>query len=872
MLERNNLKRFVLVGAILFLTISHFAGAQSGTVEGIEIQGLRRMSEDAFLHAMGVRVGDPYEVTLIRSRFKDLWDLGLFEDISIETALGEQGGQVLIIKVRERPRLVSVSYDENKSITRTQIEDRLEERGFPLKLGKPLDLGAVFFAEAVIRDLLAERGFLDGKVTADIRKVTATTRAVDFKIVSGGKTRIREIRFSGNNVFSKRKLTGALKLVEARKPYWPWSKKNLYHPLKWDQDAANIRDLYRNSGYLDAVIHAPSVEVLRPDTEKQAPQSEEADVLEVHEDAVDGVVAVDVPEDVPAEAPPDETAKQRRKRLEREEKQRKQDRKKERNSEEHSKHWAVLNVEIAEGQQYTLGEISFEGNDRFKTENLRRMIPLAEGDVLQGNLLDVGIKGISDLYENIGHLYSSVVRSYNRHTDEAVADVAITIEEDVPYIVSRIDFKGNHSTRDKVLRREMLIAEGEVYSRTLLDISRQKINQLGYWQSQVEPLIVPKPDEHAVDVTIEGQEQGRNEIQIGGGYSGFDGAFFSGVYSTRNFLGRGQTVSVSLQVGGRSNRYQISFQEPWFLNRPVLLGFSVFLQEVDYGTSLRSDSTGFGVILGRRVGRFSNFNVGYNYELVSSTTFLTASRNVVSENVISRVTPVYSFSTVNNPYRPTRGISLRVSAQIAGGPLGGDTAFIKPVARLIGYKRVWGKTYLSVHTQLGYISEWADGSEPSSSNINGIPRFQRFWLGGETLGPRVFESRTITPRRYVVVVGDQIVDVVNDPRGLPSDDVVGDGGQPFRIEVGGNRMWLAQTEYVIPMNQQMELAFFLDAGDSLFEDQSMDLSTTRVSAGVEARFHLPIFPVPLRLIYGVAVRELDGDRSSNFTFSIGKSF
>ena len=126
---------------------------------------------------------------------------------------------------------------------------------------------------------------------------------------------------------------------------------------------------------------------------------------------------------------------------------------------------------------------------------------------------------------------------------------------------------------------------------------------MGYFQIPDEPVIEPVEDDNQVNVLFRGEEQGRNEIQIGGGYSGLDGAFFNGVYSTRNFMGRGQIVSAALQIGGRASRYQLSFQEPWFLNRPLLFGFSVFRRDIDYGSSLRSTSTGGGLILGKRLTR-----------------------------------------------------------------------------------------------------------------------------------------------------------------------------------------------------------------------------------------------------------------------------
>ncbi len=204
--------------------------------------------------------------------------------------------------------------------------------------------------------------------------------------------------------------------------------------------------------------------------------------------------------------------------------------------------------------------------------------------------------------------------------------------------------------------------------------------------------------------------------------------------------------------------------------------------------------------------------------------------------------------------------------------LGGSVSYIRPLAFYTSYRRGFGRSYFAFHGELGVVRDFGEQPLVGTSNIEGVPRFQRFWLGGDTLGPRVFETRTITPRRFVKLEGGVITDVVGDITGLPPDGFIQINGVPVLIEVGGDRMYLWQSELVFPLNQQAEVALFLDAGDALFEDTNLNFASMRVSAGVEVRFHLPIFPVPLRLIYGVPLRELDGDQSSSFTFSIGRSF
>jgi outer membrane protein insertion porin family len=863
--------------AILLLSVPGVVSAQSGTVERITVYGLSRMDIQAFMWLFDISEGDAYDEEIVRRQFRALWDKHLFEDITIEAEPGPQGGTVLVVKVRERPVLSSITYEENKVLTRTQIEDHFKERQIELRLGQALDMGQVFFAEAAIRDLFGQKGFLDATVEAKVLEVTTTSRALEFTMTPGGKTRIRRIKFTGNEVFSNRKLKKMLKLVQERKWYWPWSSKNLYHPIKWDQDVAGVRDAYQNRGYIDIETHAPIVEV-RQKKKKAGRKQGQQDAQEEEPQPVAPEPEAKQPEQETIEPAEPLTPKQQKKLEEKRRKEEKRARKQARKAKQkESKRWVYLTVPITEGPQYELGEITIEGNEVYPDPILRGQIPVAEGATLNNGALKIGVDRITRMYEDRGYLYANVVQRIQRREEGYTADVTVTVEEDRPYHVGRIEFRGNSATHDRVLRREMQLMEGDLFSRSKLDLSRIKVNQLGYFQVTGEPLIEPIEKENKVRITLPGIEQGRNEIQVGGGFSGLEGAFFSGIYSTRNFLGRGQVVSTAIQVGGRSNRYQISFQEPWFLGRPYLFGVSLFRRDTDFGSNLTSEADGLGILLGRRLGPFSRFNLNYSFEQVTSRSRTAGTATgegtvLETENEISSITPIYVFSTINSPYRPNRGMSVTTSVQVAGGPLGGSVSYVKPLINATRYQRAFGRSYLAVHGEAGVVRQFGDIDEVATSNVEGVPRYQRFWLGGDTLGPRVFETRTITPRRYVKVVDGVIVDVVGDVTGLPPDDFIQVNGVPVPIEVGGDRMFLVQAEWVYPLNEQADLAFFVDAGDALFEDTDLDFTTTRASAGLELRFHLPIFPVPLRLIYGVPLREFSGDETSNFTFSIGRSF
>lgn len=860
------------------------AAAQPGTVERVEVRGLDRMTRGAFLEAFGVRAGDPYDPARLRAAVPRLWEMGLFQDIRIEAEDGPDGGKIVIVAIEEKPILSAVTYADNKALTQTQIEDRLREREADPEIGRPLDMKRIYRAESTIRDYLAEKGHLDPTVEAETRELREGAYAVHFRIRPGGKTRIRKIRFVGNEVFSDRRLRGTLRLTKPRKWYWPWSSKNLYHPVKWDQDVGSVQDLYRKYGYLDVEIRPPIIDIVSKDEDSEdVPPKKLEKVLEAQakleeaEQRYQEVKEETMPEGLKPRQQ-DRWREKYRKRLlrtrremgEAQEKLEKAQRK----AQPMSKSWIALTIPVNEGPQYETGEIRVAGNTVFPDGLLRRMIPLRGGDVLSDTLLRAGIGRIRALYGDKGHLYANVVRQIQRREDEPVADIRVNIEEDEPYRVESIEFVGNDSTQDRVLRREMRLEEEELFSRRKLNLSVTKVNQLGYFELTEEPVIEPIEEENKVRITMPGQERGRNEIQIGGGYSGLDGAFFQGFYSTRNFLGRGQIVSASLQIGGRANRYTVSFIEPWFLAKPIRLGFSLFRRDVDFGSDLSSTGKGGGIVIGRQIGLFKDVRLNYNFESLTSTGF--TGLGTEDTNRISSLTPSFTYNRVNNPFRPSRGWSIQLQTQVAGGPVGGDTNFVKPVVTYTGFKRVFRRAFFGFHGQAGSISAFGEGAE-NTTTVQGVPRFERFWLGGDTLGPRVFDTRTVTPLRFVKLDDTgALVNAVKDPTGLPISeyDRNGDGVLDERdlVEVGGDRFFLLQSELVYPLNEQFDLSLFLDVGNSLFEDTSFGFEDVRMSAGLEFRFYLPVFPVPLRLIYGFPIQKLDQDETSNFTFSLGRSF
>ncbi|MEE9291954.1 MAG: BamA/TamA family outer membrane protein, partial [Acidobacteriota bacterium] len=596
----------------------------------------------------------------------------------------------------------------------------------------------------------------------------------------GAKTKIRKIDFVGNSIFTDRELRKMLKVT--KEAFWltSWaSQKPLYHPAKLDQDAENIRNSYRAAGYLDVVIK-PEVVDLESDVEQREQEEERrkkeekllaatvgderlgepvvgSDPFAVEDDDFwEGWEAVETRR-------PEETEEEHRERVEKELKRRKKKDKK------NSKRWIYLTVPIEEGTRYKVGRIAIEGNTVFSNAEILARLPLRTGMIFNNRALELGTKLIEEEYGARGYFYVSLNPRIEKNED--IADLTLEVTEDKKYFVDRIEFSGNTTTRDKVLRREMRLQEEDLFNVRLMRLGMRKIAQLGYWQIGSDPVVVPRSDRAKVDIEIQGIESNRNEIQVGGGVSGVEGGFFQASYSTRNFLGRGEIMSTFIQIGSQADRYSINFTEPWFLGRPWTLGVSLFSQQTDF-VGFRRNGTGGRVLLGRLLGNFSRFDVAYGFEEITfDPTDPTFGTSTVSTT--SSLTTVYSYDTRNNFFRPTRGTRVSTSVEYAGGFLGGDNYFIKPridgTLYLPGLRR---RHYLGLHVGFGYV-EGFDG--------RAVPTFERFFLGGER-SLRVFRTREVSPvRSDTDVNGNGLIDFPedNNPNGVfdPCEDVNGNGVQ-----------------------------------------------------------------------------------------------
>ncbi|HMA54747.1 MAG TPA: BamA/TamA family outer membrane protein, partial [Acidobacteriota bacterium] len=401
-----------------------------------------------------------------------------------------------------------------------------------------------------------------------------------------------------------------------------------------------------------------------------------------------------------------------------------------------------------------------------------------------------------------------------------------------------------------------------------------KVTQLGYFKIEEDPDFRVNPEKKTVDVSIKGTDTNRNEVQFGAGYSQLDGLFGQFQFNTRNFLGRGDTLGFQFQRGNRSNFFDVSFGEPWFLDQRMSVGGSVFNRTLDYSDvagGLDQKSKGANLSLGYGLGLFDVVSIFYGYTDTSSTyqvypppappgggavpiAFATFSGKT------SAVTPGYRYDSRNDPFDPSRGTKVGASLSVAGGPFGGNFSYYKLSANATRYFPFGKKGNFALNIDLGLLKAYSGEQDPNEvTSDSRIPLFERYRIGGDR-SVRGFKYGSIYP------VDSQ------DRAFFTSSGAL----------LGGNRFGVLNFEYVYALAGPLKIALFFDAGNTWLEGQSLNLGSMRTSTGLEMRVFLPIFQAPLRFIYGINLKPKDlkdaagtviqTESKTDFQFSIGTTF
>src|SRR5215470_16110296 len=709
------------------------APTQQFVIDNIEFIGNRRVRTDTLLARIFSRKGDPYNEETLRRDFQALWNTQFFEDVKlrVEDSAQHPNGKVIIFEVKERPQIRRIRYEGNHSVSESDILDRLKERKVGLSVESQFDPTKIKKAQVVIKELLGEHGRQFAKVTPQYERIASSNAVIlVFKVDEGPKVKVGKIKFTGNHAFSDRKLIRAMR--HDRPFAIPLYFMNIgvmsktYDRQKLNEDLeVGVRGLYRDNGYFKVSVGEPTLENV--DTKGNRL----------------GVPLV-----------------------------------------MGRMYGKVVNITIliVEGERYRMGTLKIVSADpdkalSLKVDALKTAFPLKTGDIFSTEKVRKALENYTKIYGEYGFIDFTSEPDTEINEEKKVIDLTLRFTEEKQYYVRRIDFAGNTTTRDKVIRRELMIDEGDLFNKRLWELSILRLNELDSFdkiEADKNAEIKRNNKNGTVDITLKLHEKGKQSISLQGGVSGLAGSFIGLTYQTNNFLGLGETLTFSAQFGSLTRTFMFGFTEPYLFDRPISTGFTVFSSRYQFDQAKQEalllqqsvslnpqyvqnyvqNSTGFTVFAQYPLRKLSFTRLGLNYGLTrTNIRSFNAASSLLFESlqfrsltgpsalngiVSSTITPSISYNTVNNPINPTGGKSFFYSAGISG--LGGnvktitnviDMKYFHPINK---HRNVIGLHFSAAHTT-GYAGEE-------------VPPFSRFYMGGES-DIRGYDIRAISPVTFI---------------------------------------------------------------------------------------------------------------------------
>src|SRR5215468_12674675 len=505
-------------------------------VEDVRVSNNRRIPTNTIKYQLQTKAGDRLSMDVIRGDVKRLYAQGHFDDIRVDEEDGKTG-KIIIFWVKEKKTIRSVKYEGLNSITNSEVLEKLRDKKASISQESTYDPSKIKKAETIIKMMLAEKGHQDATIEATTEDIPPNSVAVTFKVTEGPKVRIEKINIAGNKVFSDGQIKKSMKLIKETSPITVFNSKDTYFDLKLADDLTRIRMLYAEHGYVRANVLDPTVDTKPHQVMRTLP-----------------FIRAPFPFGIPLPF--------WKKQVDR--------------------YFITINVE--ENDQYRVGEVKVTGNKQFNELVIRAILGLVPCEIFNEERLRKSFDNLKKLYGSQGYINFTAVPLQDFDESKKIVNLTINVDEDRQFYVNRIAFSGNTTTRDKVIRREVMVEEGNVFNSALWDVSLQRLNQLGYFE-ELKPEdaeVKPQAVEPKVDINLKVKEKNRNSISFNGGVSGIGGSFLGLGYETNNFLGFGETFGVQLQGGTRQSQYQFNFTEPYLFDRPITSGFTVFSTNFRY--------------------------------------------------------------------------------------------------------------------------------------------------------------------------------------------------------------------------------------------------------------------------------------------------
>jgi len=488
-----------------------------------------------------------------------------------------------------------------------------------------------------------------------------------------------------------------------------------------------------------------------------------------------------------------------------------------------------VKIPISEGKQFRVGKVAITGDELTTPRaDLLAKLQIRKKDFYDREAIMKDMDYLAQACNDEGYASADVVPRTEPQEKTQTVDVTYEINKAKLVYFNRINITGNNKTRDKVIRRQLSVVEGDLYSRTKLKKSDMALNRLRYFE-EIDFQSEKGTDETLTDVNIHVKEKPTGIFSIGAGYSALDHAVVSAQISQQNLFGRGQTLSHKVSLGSSTQLYDISFTEPWLFDMPLWSKFDIWNLYREYDT-YKLDSKGFGAIFGYPIYQYVTGYVGYRLSLENVKDVLdTASyytKKQAGETMSSGVSFTLARDSTDDAMFPSTGSKNSASVEYTGGPLMGDVSYTRYGMSSSWFLPLPLDMVIGVRGRIGYMQP-NEGKE--------VPIYERYFLGG-----------------------------INSLRGLrsvgPTDPATGE-------VIGGLTMLNFNADYVFPLikNAGMKGVLFFDTGNSW--ESGYHINDMRRTTGVGVRWYSPIGP--LRLEWGYVLDKKESESPSRWEFTIG---
>ena len=753
-------RRYVPVLVVLLLcAFAVSSHAQSMDLVGsIQVRGNKRVVDSTILYYIKTKKGEPISRSQIRKDIEQIYNLGQFRDVRVETHPGVDGLDVIFI-VEEIPSVGDVILRGNNEVSEDDIREKLT-----IKRGTTFQDHMLQEVKEQVTLLYHDKGFFLVEVDINAKLSSENLTNINIRIREGQKVKIKNIRFVGN----KRLPAGKLRdQMETQATTWlSWlDESGIYKKDILKLDVLRLEGYYQNHGFIRARVLEPQVKINK------------------------------------------------------------------RNKTIH------IIISVEEGPQYKVGAIEVQPDDTLTEAEIRKAMKTRKNRTYNVSQVREDVLSISDLYSQQGYAYADVSPKTKINDASRTVDLSIQIDKGRKVYVGQISVTGNTRTLDNVIRREFRFKEGELFDSEKLKRSKQRINNLQFFED-VKINTRRGKESDLIDIVTTVTERPTGSITVGAGFSSVDSFIFNAGISQNNFLGRGQKVAFSANLSARRSDFNLSLTDPHLFDSDLLAGIDVFKRETNF-YSFKKDSAGGGVRFGKSLSEYDWAGINYRLEDVTTSDVDPGEETAFLKNetrLTSRISPSFVRDTRDDFLNPSTGWRHVVRFDLAGGILGGSD-FIRSSYEGTYYRPLIGKLVGALHGEI----HWADAYAGDT-----LPAFERYFMGGPT-SLRGYTVKNVGPK-----------DASGDP-------------------IGGNQSLLFNAEVQYPFTKGLRGFLFYDRGnvfgtgsDTTTTDTTWSLSKMRDSIGVGARFMSPFGPVGFA--YGIKLDQVEGEEAGEFHFTAGSAF